>query len=462
VATRERWSAFSTRFPRGPTMLLLVVLVLALNVPIVFVSKRVSPIDEQYWINHLINGSEFHVVTSGEKVDQEALHELCTRGSQLLEFPPCPKGHIRDGSPWTYKGADIAGHSPFYFFISGPIARVLRATPIDVPPDDSLVTWGRLLGSAWLLLGFYFALRAAELLGLDRRWVVVGLVFMLATPELLHVSTIVNPDQSAFPSGAAVLWAGLSWERSRRRLWLVGLAAFIGAALDQTNSIAVLIVLLYLGFRLLQRRSAPGREDGPSLRDHAWLVVMAVVAVVFSFKGWDKLNHWLHDWDVIKPRGRLRNVSHNPVQALVTREKPTIGKVIEGETITAMTPPWRPDSWIPEIMRTAPFKAFIALAQLAAVAALAVTAFANFLRDRLSALALATLIALLVSPSLIVLNDWREGGTFLRPTARYGLSAMPMLAIFVAYVAQRTKAAGVVLTGLAAGLYVSALGSIIL
>jgi hypothetical protein len=442
-------------------MVVLAVFVLVLYVPIVFISDRVSPIDEQYWINHLISGSEFHHVTSGELLDQEALHELCTRGSQLLEFPPCPEGHIDDGRPWAYKGADIAGHSPFYFFASGPIARVLRATPIDLPPDDSLVTWGRLLGSAWLLLGFYFALRAAELLGLKRRSVVLGLVFVMATPELMHVSTIVNPDQTAFPSGAAVLWAGLAWERSGRRLWLVGLAALVGALLDQTNSIAILIVLLYLGFRLWQRKREPASEGAPSLRAHAALLAMAVVAVVLSFKGWDKLNHWLHDLDVIKPRGRLRDVSDNPVRALVTREKPNVGKVIESQTITAMIPPWRPDSWVPDIMKSGPLSAFHGLTQLAAVAVLGATAFVSFLRERVSALALATLIALLVSPPLIVLNDWREAGTFLRPTARYGLSAMPMIALFVAAVAEKSKAAAVVLTGLAGGLYVSALGSIL-
>jgi hypothetical protein len=89
-----------------------------------------------------------------------------------------------------------------------------------------------------------------------------------------------------------------------------------------------------------------------------------------------------------------------------------------------------------------------------------VAVLGSLLRDRIGALATATVAVLLVSPSLIVLNDWREGGTFLLPPPRYGLSAMPMLAILIAWVAERTKIATSVVTVLAAGLYLSALGSL--
>ena len=444
-------------------MLLLAVLVLLLNVSTVFASDRVSPIDEQYWINHLINGSELHIVTPGEQLDQETLRELCSRNSQLFDWPPCPEGHIDDGSPWAYKSVDISGHSPFYFFATGGVARVLRATPVDLPPNDSLVTWGRLLGSAWLLLGCYFALRAAELLGLTRRWVVVALFFLIATPDLLHMSTIVNPDQTAFASGAAVLWAGLAWERSGRRLWLVGLTALVAGLLDQTNSIAILVVLLYLALRLLQRRRQPDDGFAPSLRAHVGFLVVSLVAIAVAYKGWDRLDDLLHNIDVIKPRSRLADISDNPVRQEVTRVEPTIGRAFGGETVTAMFPPWSgTNSWVPPIMRSTAFDAFTSLSVLVAIGAMGATLFTRFLRDRLGTLATATVVALLVSPSLIVLNDWWAGGTFLRPPPRYGLSALPMIAMVIAAVSERTKVAAYAVGAVAVGLYASALLSLAL
>jgi len=443
-------------------MLVLALLVVPLNGLAVHDSSSISPIDETGWINQLIKGSRFEVVTPGELMVDESIREFCQRGHQLFSWPACPDHGRIDASDYVYKGVEISEHSPFYFLITGPIARALRSTPIDLPPNDSIVTWGRLLGSAWLLLGLYFTLRIGELLALSRRAMILAIGFLIVTPALWHASTIVNPDQTAIPSGAAMLLAGLSWEKSGRRLWLVGLVALLGAALDPTNAVAILLVLIYLGVRAAQRRWRSGDSESvqQAPRAGAQLVVVAmlVLAVYLASKGWDRFKDWLYEADVIKPSSRLRNIDHNPVAQVVTQHPPTIGRAFGFTTPFAMFPPF--ESWIPRDLYTAPYVAWAAASKLIAVGVIALATLGSRLRDRIGAITFATTITLLVSPTLIVLRDWLETSNYLEPAARYGLGTVPALAVIIAATTERWASARIVVTVGAVGLYLSALFSV--
>src|SRR5688572_16524706 len=215
---RPRFGRWFERFPRLRTMLVLAALVTVLNLVHVNKYTVISPFDEYAHIDSMIRGSDGQVlVQPDDQLTQETLQEVACRDSEEVEFPRCGAERY-DPTDFTYKGYNQAtSHSPYYYVITGLAARVLRAPP----PTDSLVTWARVLGTAWLLLGFYFALRAADLLGLPHLPVALALLMFAAVPPVIHATNTVNPDATGVVSGAAALLAVLSWERRHVGLLVV-------------------------------------------------------------------------------------------------------------------------------------------------------------------------------------------------------------------------------------------------
>ena len=116
-------------------MLLLILLVFTLNGITTHKVSQVSRIDEHFWIDHLVRGSKFEIAQAGDHLTDEATVELCLRGGVgfLGAKEKCPPGKV-DPRDIVWKGVNIAGHTPFYFLIIGPVARVLReAITIDLP-----------------------------------------------------------------------------------------------------------------------------------------------------------------------------------------------------------------------------------------------------------------------------------------------------------------------------------------
>jgi hypothetical protein len=452
---REAWAAFGRRFPRGPAMLLLAVLLFTLNGVSSHKVSSVSAIDETYWIDSLVRGSRFETVDQGDPITQEAVRERCTRGSQLGKTRPCEPGHLDAERYGFYQGVNItAGHSPFYFLVTGPIARVLRASPIDLPPNDSLVTWARLLGTAWLLLGWYLVLRVADLLAINRKLVVIALLVMSATPQLLHISTIVNPDQTAVPAGAAMLLAAVAWDRRRCKLWVFALTVLVAAALDPTNGVGLVAAMAYLGFRWYASASKGEAEpDGRGWRDYATMALVVVVAGVLANRGWDYFSEYFLQGDV--PKGV--NLENTPTARSYSLEGRSIGfwHFIGPTPTFSMFPPFYDVA--PPVPRQEPSYVFFArLADYLAIGAMLAVVLRDGLRERFSDITFATLTALLVSPTLIVAYFYVVGGTYDQPIARYGMSAVPILALVVA-AAVRTRMTRGLLVAIAVGLYVSAI-----
>ena len=451
---RRRLQALNARFPRAGTMLLLAVLVLALNGITVHKSEQVSIIDEPYWIDHLVRGSHFQVEHTGDVISQETLRELCTRGYEGGRTPPCHPGHL-EPKRYLPGGVNFTGHSPFYFFITGPIARVLRASPIDLSPNDSLVTWGRLLGSAWLLLGVYFTLRAGELLGVKRRNLVIALVLVVASPSLLHLSTIVNPDATAFPAGAAVLWAALAWEQRGKGLWPFALAALVAGALDPTNAVGIMVVLGYLAVRAVWSARGEGDERSRPWKEYAIAAGVVVVAAVLANRGWDQLHTFLIQHDVLSGPRPLPVGVTNPLTDAYSVSHIGATQLFGSQTIFGLIPPFY-DYSPPPARSDALYVTFSEGARLLAVGVLALTILREKIVGRLGALGVGLLAALLVTPVLLVLYNWWSTSTYDLIIPRYGLSALPALAIILAS-AMRNVVARAVVTFVAAGLYLSAI-----
>ena len=295
-------------------MLVLTVLVLTITLMHIRVYTFFSPYDENHHVDYLLRAASGQVVLEAdEPMTQEALREYACHGSQVTVLPECGLDHYRaaDSTPRGTNAA--AAHSPYYYAITGLPARALAALPLT---PNSLVTWARVLGSAWLLLGCYLTLRVAALFRIKYLPVVLALTFLTVSPVLLHASTTVNPDASAFACGALVLLAALAWERGRS-LWILGAAAFACAAFDPTNGLGLMLVLLYFGVRAIPRRSRPSTapDDVPPRDIKSYLVAAAVVvgAGVVAYLSWKGLyNHLVPDRRALElsPNHRLFEVDH--------------------------------------------------------------------------------------------------------------------------------------------------------
>ncbi len=437
-------------------MLLLIVLIFTLNGITTHKVSAVSAIDENQWIDYLVRGSKFEVAHAGERVEDESVRELCVRGALTLprRHPACDAKPI-DASKYGYfGGVNIAGHSPFYFLISGPIARLLRASPIDLPPNDSMITWARLLGSVWLLLGWYLVLRIGDILRVSRRWLVVSIVFLSATPALLHASTIVNPDQTAVPAGAAVLLAIVAWERrGRGAIWIV-LAALVAAMFDPTNGLALLVGLVYMAFRAAVGTRGRGDDDTRPRADYLKVALLLIVAGVVGSEAWAHLDAWFFTASPVLGV----DLSQNPVAKIVALSGTglTFEHLFGPGTVFSSFPPFSDGA----ILYTARFHAAYTLmamaAQMLAIGAMVAVALRESIRDRVGSAGFALLVGLLVSPTLYVLRDDLVGGTFLPAPSRYGLSAMPFLAVVLA-TSMRTRFAKGLFVTITVGLYSAAI-----
>jgi hypothetical protein len=442
-------------------MLFLAALVLVLNVTTALRVEKVSAIDEQYWMDHMLRGADFTIERGGVPILQETVREKCARGMQpsVIQFdpvPPCRRGHLNPREYGYWHGVNIAGKEPFYFLVTGPIARALRATPLDLAPNDSLITWARLLGSAWMLAGLYCLIRVGEILAVHRRLLVVASVFVATTPALLHANTIVNPDATAFLAGAATLLAALSWERSGRRMWMLGLVATAAALFNEKNAIAILLVLMYFGFRALARRIGETNDDDGDVRtwqEYVKASVLLVIALYLANNGWDWLYGQLQAH--VFTSGPVADISNNPISRLYGDRNAGFWDYFGLNTIFRMFPPFQ-DISPPDERTHVLYLTVTKAAEFVAIGGLLAVAFRDKLTSKLSVLGFATLSTLLIAPSLTVLRNQVVGGTFDEPVWRYGLGALPALAIIVAASA-RTRFAQIALTAFTALLYVSAL-----
>jgi hypothetical protein len=371
---------------------------------------------------------------------QEALREVACRGSQFHGFPPCRPGRY-DAEAFAFEGWNQAsGHSPPYYVITGIAARALRAAT----PVGGLVAAARMLGAVWLLVGLYLTLRAAELLGVARSPTMLALVLVAAVPSVLHASTTVNPDVAGVVGGAAVLLAALAWERTGRDLIVLGVASFACAALDTTNVFGVAVVLAYLLLRAVSLYRGQGGGHGRHWREYAAPLGVVAGSAVLAVFGW-KIVYSLLSHDV--------DLSNHPSRVTFRVDGLGLDLLLGRDTLFAVFPPV--DGYIAPVLAKAPYRAFVGAAIVVALGALVATAFRFQLTSRLSAIGLATLLALLATPPILAVYNYWSDGLYFPILTRQALSAFPALAIVIAGVAS-TKMARVLLGTTAVGLYLAA------
>jgi hypothetical protein len=439
-------------------MLLLALLVGVLNVTTVRHVTAVSAIDEKQDIDYLVKASHLKVDQAGDRPAEQTLIELCTRGGGgYLTFPPCRPGR-QDARKFFEGGVVTAGALPLYFFITGLAARSLQTiSPKSLPPRDSLVTWGRLLGAVWLLLGCYLTVVAGDLLGVRRRLVVAAIVLAIGTPALLHATTTINPDATAFAAGAGVLLAALAWERRRIGYWVLVVAAVVAAALKMPNTVGIMVAVAFLSVRAIYGRWFANGDERRPVSDYMKAVAVLVLGALAAIKGWNYLDTYLQNHVIGKPD---TNTSLNPAaHAATTRYK--IGHLGLDNVFGQLTVP----QLLPPIDDVAPpagrlggiYGTFGVLAKyLLVVPLVGLLLVGRRFRGTLQHLSLAALAALLTTPVLFVLYWYYTGGTNDQIVPRYGLSAMPVLVLLLAAAAARGRVGPWVLGAMALAMYVSA------
>lgn len=433
----------SRRFPRARAMLVLAALVLLVNLMHIRVYNFFSPYDENHHVDYLLRGARGQVVLQADdKMLQESLREYVCHGSQVTPLPECGRDRYRAADTTPFGTNAAAAHSPYYYVATGVTARALAALPAT---PNSLVTWARVLGSAWLLLGCYLTLRIADLLRIKRVPVVLALVFLAVSPVLLHASTTVNPDASAFACGALALLACLAWERGRP-LWMLGAAAFVCVAFDPTNALAIMIVLFYLALRAFRRPPAPDPADDVPARDlRSYAVAAAVVigAGLMAYLSWSVL------YDVLVRDQRLLEL--NPNHQLFVVDHFEAEWVLSQDALFNNFPPIF--GLLANQLEVESYGVMLAAGGFVIIGGLlAIVMTAGSRADRFSTLAIATLAGILLATPALVLYNYVLSDTYFAIPTRMLLSLLGALAVVVG--AACSNRAGRVVLGLcAAGLY---------
>jgi hypothetical protein len=436
-----------------------------LVVPTVRTVSGVSLIDEREHMDNMLRGSHGRIGHIGQQLTQETLLELCARGraatfipnyAPVAPFPPCPSRGRLNPADFAFEGLNSSTQDPPYYLVTGLTARALRAL---TPGWESLVTWGRVLGAVWLLAGTYLVLRLGDLLDIDRKPLVVALVLMAVLPTQLHAETTINPDAMAFVAGAAILLAGLAWQRKRASVvWLVAVSA-AAIWLDRANVVALLIVFVYAALRAWaeERGVAHGIRSWKRYIAGAAAVAIAVVAVVGT---WRVIERRLRPETIVRASPSVPDKPFPPESTPFRPDGLPIDSTFSAGSIFGMLPP--AEDIAPPPQRSTEdyavwYGTFTAAARLAIVGALGAGLLGFSRRSWLIALAAATLLALLVTPVFNHLYDVYVNGYFVQTVPRFGLSALPAISLVLAVIASRSKAGYAILTFVAAGLYVTAL-----
>jgi len=451
-------SRLDGRFPRALSMVLLAATVLVLDVATTRTESSVSAVDEREHIDHLIRASRGDVPRDGLILSQPTLRELCSRGSEYIEWPPCKPGRL-DPADYAVGGVNVAADTPFYYLVTGPAARLLRAV---TPGWESLVTWGRVLGAAWLLLGFYLVLRIGDQFEIPRWPLASALILVAALPIVLAASTTITPDASAIVVGAGCLLAALTWERTGHVGWLVvaGLISATAVLFRTTNGVGVLVVIAYLGFRALARARKQTRGEARSLRQYAVAAVALALSVPAAVAVWDAADERFYPtpYQPYTPAELETAGTLDPLRAGESQE--LHGEdVFGGTALFSLFPPVY-EAVSPTRRSTGPnapwYQAAVFSAFLLMVGALLLVVFRLSVGDRLHALGLGTAAALIVASPLMVVYYFYKNDALNPTVARFGLSALPAVALVLA-AAARERLAFVVLCVVAAATYSTAL-----
>lgn len=403
---------------------------------------KISPIDELGHIDVLVKSSHFERVQIGDRIGETAMREeACRRLDRDDPIPPCDTPELSPDYFQDLGYVTAASKFPVYHFVTGLPARALTAV---LPGVSSIVTTARLLGGLWLAAGLFFTWLVMRELGVKVKSAVPALAILATTPVVLHASSIVNADATLLVGGASLLWSVLLWERRRLPIWAVAGIAVLALATELTNLLGLALVGGYLGVRFGQRHfaNADPMDQGGTLevadpdrgRRAGAAILLAAVALGIGAPaaGWafprihravigeapPPVGAPAPTTEVLALQHAQSEVSNGPV-------KP---EQIVGELGGLVTPVHRP--YVPEFLAGSPTTVLITVTDWLLLGAAIGSAFRSRSRGRVEALAVATLVVMILGGPAIAMDNARRQVFFAIPP-RFGLPLLPALTVLL-------------------------------
>lgn len=379
-----------------------------------------SPVDELMHFDNLVRSSKPDLlVAPSDPVDQETMREVACREEHVDAWRVAPANdscliRVYEPDDFAWEGLNPSiGHGPLYYLTTGVAARVLRA----LVPAWGLLTWSRLLGAAWVVAGCYVTLRAARTLGLKPWAVVPGLAALVVAPGQLAASTMVNPDAAMILVGATMMLVAIHYERGRPwATWALPVAAAASLLVDPGAVVVLLLVVLWLALR-----AARARGDRSSMLRLGAGATCVVLAAFASLVGWSAVHSLA---------GPEPDITESPLNRSYTTDTLPIRDVLGRSAVLAMFPPVH-SGHEPAELRSERVQTANSFVVLVIVGALVGTVLRPVSGPRTSDLAAAAALALLVAGPLMVVRNYLVSRWYFTIPSRYGLSALPAIAIVI-------------------------------
>jgi hypothetical protein len=402
---RDRWA-------------LLIVAIASLLVGVIHVPQhqQLSPLDEYVYTDYLSKMPQQLMVRQGEMTGDYARAVVACRPPRMLpEKPPkdctyasvdldVPDGALVMGGKTS---ADI--YTPLYFLSTWAVSEPLRLVGVDDP-----LTRGRLAGSLWLALAACVLLITMRRLRVGRRAAVGTTLLMVGSIPAYWASTYVTTDAPSLLAGAGVLYALVSHlQGGLARRWFVLLAVLVTLAKFQNLTIvAVAALVMMLTAWVDQSVARSGRRLRPAdvlawLKD--WRVVTALAAPAAAM-----LAQFV--WLAIHAAAAVsdspdQGVDSSPTLALILGD---VRSFFPGALNQGVSDP--EGSFVGTI---------VWITGSVAVAGVGGLLLASRRRSFDEILAISTLAGAVLAPLALALVVVGYSGTYIPPTARYGLVLVP-------------------------------------
>jgi len=417
--------------------------------PYVHSYRHLSPFDEMVHLDYVVKAQHGHMVNGGEKVGQVAMRAQACRGSDLkgFKYPRCNQKVLRPAG-FPSAGFNTAyPDPPAYYVVTAAGAAVVGLLPGVNDVVDEARSFGVLWLGAGLALTFLLALRLGA-----NRWAAAGATLIVASnPAVAHAMATVTSDAPALLVGGALCLVTLAVVRRTTSWWWLIPASAACTAVKATGLTVVGLVALFLLFQLAQVARRPVDEDEgeaevesrdesepaqPMTRREVWLSLAAVVLPAIAVLG---------AWTVLTGATAFPSAADIPMRDYFHVD--SIGSDELLGNLLLLTTPLQQGYQPPFMMNVAigVFMAGVNLLALAGVAVLAWTGPRGATRTRL---AVATVVAMLVSGTALVVLIYVGSHTYIAIPSRYGLPMVPALAACLAVVASQRRVGGWALVGI--------------
>lgn len=268
--------------------------------------KRISPADEATHADYAYRVSLGGAPREGELISQKILDEWACRGfyKETDNWPACEPD--ADYNPMAFPAGGYnysAFQPPLYYAATGVGARIITA----ITPADSFVGAARLLGIVWMFAGMAVLYLLLLEMGVSLVGARIGALFVLPLPIVFQSGAVVTNDAPSVLMGSAVLLTAIKIAKdsapehpvpktlATRNLWqpwVIGLVSAVAVLTKTSNSLVVLVAVIFLAIDAVRKRSAGSdlwRRPALGSASAAFSAVAAQVAwrVVYNLRALD-------------------------------------------------------------------------------------------------------------------------------------------------------------------------------